>query len=219
MVTGSAIGSNLGMLFHFSYRERTCSLDAVWLPSSVGFNAPIPVLRVLRWRSLLLELAVRRISFRCCWHLLAGAITTDYPGRNQVIFSSERGDPFSATDRIHLPDCWGSSRHYLTVLSGVSNYNGDGLPVCKAVPGHFIRVSCSLSSLFSSSLYGGVQHHTCFSLNDMDVIADQSFFGLKVQGTTLYFCTWLLLLLQSAGNQPDPGGRRKRRYVLLHLCL
>ena len=55
----------------------------------------------------------------------------------------------------------------------------------------------------------GTAPYVLYCLNDMDVIADQSFFGLKVQGTTailLYLVALLLLKVLAANLTQGAGG-------------
>ena len=211
VVTGSAIGSNLGMLFHFNYRERTLLIGCgVAAAISSLFNAPIAGF-VFTLEILLLELAVSSF-IPVLLASVAGAITTSALAGTEVIFSSERIDPFRL-DQIHLFLLLGAATGIISLFFiRVSNYSRRWFTGLQGSTRPFLYggILLGLCIFVFPPLYGeGYSTIRALLLNDMDVIADQSFFGLKVQGTTailLYLVALLLLKVLAANLTQGAGG-------------
>lgn len=211
VVTGSAIGSNLGMLFKFNYRERTLLVGCgVAAGISSLFNAPIAGF-VFTLEILLLELAVSSF-IPVLLASVAGAITTRALSGTEIIFTSELVDPFEV-NQIPMFLLLGAFTGLVSLLFiRISNRSRDFFAGIKNKTRQFLTGGVLLGALIFlfPSLYGeGFTSIRALLEEDVDFIIDQSFFSAWMPGlwsVMLYLFLLMLLKIVAANLTQGAGG-------------
>ena len=211
VVTGSAIGSNLGMLFRFNYRERTLLIGCgVAAAISSLFNAPIAGF-VFTLEILLLELAVSSF-IPVLLASVAGAITTRALSGTEIIFTAEMTDSFEVA-QLYLFMLLGAFTGIVSlVFIRISNRSRKIFANMKTTWHPFIAGSLMLGILIFlfPALYGeGFTTIRALLSGNADFIVEQSFFSKWVDGNALlipYILLLVVLKIVAANLTQGAGG-------------